>query len=265
MSDQVGNFEKSGKLASPKPPCFTLPAQGRVTPTHPTYSPSSVSFLEELSSSHKTLLYGSLLSPHGLVLVEEDVMPPNDVESVHGDASLPCSSPPQHDNLLTKAASCSYSSGFEPSPTPSSSLPSLLSPSPSQDLLAACTSGAMAVADRPTQLLVGRTVLIGNTVKRVLRFIRETDFAEGLWIGVELESPCGKNDGSIQGKRYFASAPNYGIFAPPSKVQVLDQLGLSESVREAGVSSDAEEELESTGEQVTSELASAGSLATPDT
>lgn len=38
-----------------------------------------------------------------------------------------------------------------------------------------------------------------------------------LWIGVELDTNMGKNDGSVNGIRYFCCKPNHGIFAHPSK------------------------------------------------
>jgi len=52
-----------------------------------------------------------------------------------------------------------------------------------------------------------------------------TGFAGGLWVGVELDEPLGKNDGSVQGRLYFACEPGHGIFARPEKVAV-DRLQL---------------------------------------
>ena len=36
-----------------------------------------------------------------------------------------------------------------------------------------------------------------------MRFLGTTDFAEGDWVGVELEEAQGKNDGVVQDRRYF--------------------------------------------------------------
>ncbi|XP_012277804.1 restin homolog isoform X2 [Orussus abietinus] len=52
----------------------------------------------------------------------------------------------------------------------------------------------------------------------VLRFMGITEFAPGEWCGVELDEPVGKNDGSIDDKRYFECRPKHGLFAPLHKV-----------------------------------------------
>lgn len=42
--------------------------------------------------------------------------------------------------------------------------------------------------------------------------------AEAIWYGVEWDSACGKNDGSVKGKRYFTCKPNFGSFVTFTKL-----------------------------------------------
>ena len=43
-----------------------------------------------------------------------------------------------------------------------------------------------------------------------LRYCGTVDFASGVWVGVELDSAEGKNDGVIQDTIYFKCSPNHG-------------------------------------------------------
>ncbi|XP_044271292.1 CAP-Gly domain-containing linker protein 2 isoform X3 [Tribolium madens] len=68
---------------------------------------------------------------------------------------------------------------------------------------------------------IGDRVIIKSTQGSkvgTVRYIGLTDFAPGEWVGVELDDPRGKNDGSVEGKRYFECRPHFGLFAPISKV-----------------------------------------------
>ena len=42
------------------------------------------------------------------------------------------------------------------------------------------------------------------------------------WVGIELDEPTGRNDGSVNGERYFTCEKNKGVFVGPEKVGVGD-------------------------------------------
>ena len=44
------------------------------------------------------------------------------------------------------------------------------------------------------------------------RYTGMAHFAPGEWVGVCLDEPIGKNDGTVRGMRYFKCRPNYGLF-----------------------------------------------------
>lgn len=63
------------------------------------------------------------------------------------------------------------------------------------------------------------TALNGARHRGVVRFRGEVKFAAGVWYGVELDKPEGKNNGAVQGVRYFTCADKHGVFATASKLQ----------------------------------------------
>ncbi|CAG8561290.1 7705_t:CDS:10 [Paraglomus occultum] len=55
----------------------------------------------------------------------------------------------------------------------------------------------------------------------VIRFIGVTSFSSGKWVGVELDEPKGKNDGSVKGKKYFECKEKHGVFVRPSQLKTI--------------------------------------------
>ncbi|KAM4540597.1 dynactin subunit 1 isoform 5-T5 [Fundulus diaphanus] len=75
----------------------------------------------------------------------------------------------------------------------------------------------------------GRPVKVGSLVEVIgkgqrgtVAYIGTTLFASGKWVGVILDEPKGKNDGTVQGKRYFTCEENHGIFVRQSQIQLVD-------------------------------------------
>lgn len=72
-------------------------------------------------------------------------------------------------------------------------------------------------------LQLGQKVEIKDGVTGVVRHYGATRFAEGIWVGLELSGPTGKNDGSVQGHRYFTCKPAHGSFVREAAiVRLLD-------------------------------------------
>jgi tubulin-folding cofactor B len=44
----------------------------------------------------------------------------------------------------------------------------------------------------------------------------------GFWVGVTLDEPTGKNNGSVKGKRYFECGSNCGVFVRPERCEAGD-------------------------------------------
>ena len=55
-----------------------------------------------------------------------------------------------------------------------------------------------------TLLKVGcRVEVPSKDVKGTVEFIGTTQFAQGKWIGINLDEPKGKNNGTVKDKQYF--------------------------------------------------------------
>ncbi|GAB0133822.1 hypothetical protein EsDP_00002216 [Epichloe bromicola] len=69
----------------------------------------------------------------------------------------------------------------------------------------------------------GQTVQLSDGRQATVRFAGQTSFQVGEWIGVELEDKTGKNDGSVQGIRYFDCPAGYGMFVKPMMATIIAQ------------------------------------------
>jgi tubulin-folding cofactor B len=85
------------------------------------------------------------------------------------------------------------------------------------DDAASCT---MSTVDE--NLTVGKRCEVGPGARRgEVRFVGEAEvLGEGVWVGVALDEPMGKNDGTVKGKRFFTCPANHGVMVRPEKVTV---------------------------------------------
>ncbi|XP_054844262.1 kinesin-like protein KIF13B isoform X2 [Eublepharis macularius] len=81
------------------------------------------------------------------------------------------------------------------------------------------TSDSEEANEIPDWLKEGEYVTVGTSKTGTVRYVGPTDFQEGTWIGVELDLPSGKNDGSIGGRQYFKCNPGYGLLVKPNRVK----------------------------------------------
>ncbi|XP_076246434.1 kinesin-like protein KIF13A isoform X5 [Calliopsis andreniformis] len=77
----------------------------------------------------------------------------------------------------------------------------------------------------PDWVVVGESVLVRPySYSGVIAYVGPTEFASGTWIGVELDAPTGKNDGAVNGHRYFTCRQKCGIFVKVDKL-IQDKRG----------------------------------------
>ncbi|XP_063371284.1 dynactin subunit 1 [Cydia amplana] len=67
-----------------------------------------------------------------------------------------------------------------------------------------------------------RVKVVGKDVKGSVAYVGHPTFATGKWIGVILDEPKGKNNGTIRGHAYFTCDENYGVFVRQTQIQLLD-------------------------------------------
>ncbi|XP_041711583.1 CAP-Gly domain-containing linker protein 4 isoform X2 [Coregonus clupeaformis] len=134
------------------------------------------------------------------------------LDSRHGLTVRPRPLPRQRPPARQRRERLHPSSKTMPPPTRSNPSPSLIVPR------SRTPSASSSMCDGP-EVRLGERVLVVGQRTGVVRFYGKTNFAPGFWLGIELDKPSGKNDGSVGGVNYFSCPPKHGVFAPPSRVQ----------------------------------------------
>ena len=74
-------------------------------------------------------------------------------------------------------------------------------------------------------MVVGESVQVRpSNLSGIIRFVGSTDFAPGTWIGIELDTSQGKNNGTVAGVQYFDCPHKRGMFVRPKNIK-LDKKG----------------------------------------
>jgi len=81
------------------------------------------------------------------------------------------------------------------------------------------TSGSDSGLYKTKKLQPGMNAFVNGEIG-IVKFIGRVDFSDGIWVGVALKNEAGKNDGTVQGKKYFHCKPGFGLMVKPSKVSV---------------------------------------------
>jgi len=140
--------------------------------------------------------------------------------------------------------------------------------SPAESTTSLSGGGPLQVGDR---VIVASSM--AGTKTGTLRYLGPTDFAKGEWAGIELDAGIGKNDGTVDGKRYFECAANFGLFAPLHKVTKSPKMRMMKPSaltpgklrRESSTLSNASTAASSVARSLTTPVKSQGGLVTPAT
>ncbi len=96
------------------------------------------------------------------------------------------------------------------------------------------TPHASSPRGKPARILVGTLVVVHGKRRSLLgvcRFCGQTQFNPGVWVGIELDEPIGKNNGSVSGVQYFTCRPKYGIFAKFENVEIAQKFASTPAER----------------------------------
>lgn len=84
---------------------------------------------------------------------------------------------------------------------------------------------------------LNKRIMIKDGFSGIVRYIGGVEGKAGEWVGIELDSAVGSNDGSYCGRRYFTCPPRYGVFIRTQRL-VCDT-GRSASAQHAGAPNDS--------------------------
>ncbi|KAF9153738.1 hypothetical protein BG015_002711, partial [Linnemannia schmuckeri] len=73
---------------------------------------------------------------------------------------------------------------------------------------------------QPPGIDIGMRVEVSGNLGYV-RYVGQTSFSTGRWVGVELDLPRGKNGGVVEGKRYFDCKAMHGVFVRPPQARIV--------------------------------------------
>lgn len=66
-----------------------------------------------------------------------------------------------------------------------------------------------------------RVIVVGSASKKgQIRYLGDTQFSAGEWVGVVLDNPLGENNGTVDGVKYFEAGPKHGIFVRREDVKL---------------------------------------------
>ncbi|KAF2367871.1 CAP Gly-rich domain [Trinorchestia longiramus] len=67
--------------------------------------------------------------------------------------------------------------------------------------------------------------LVGKDIVGEVAYVGNTKFATGKWVGVVLEHPNGRNNGTVEGTTYFKCEDKHGLFVRQTQLECLDGSG----------------------------------------
>lgn len=85
-------------------------------------------------------------------------------------------------------------------------------------LSAASATLPSSLSETVDDFSLNETVWVNGSKQGTIKFIGDTKFAPGKWIGIQLALPVGKNDGSVGDVKYFSCPANFGVFVKPQRL-----------------------------------------------